>query len=255
MNPLIRLVGRAWPAALVSNVSELTYDLVNLQRPVGNGRAVRIRSNSDVIAFNDIFRRGEYDDPIAHALANAPGGRVHVLDLGADSGYFTQRVIDRLEAARSTLSLTVCLVEGSPRNFARLQANLRQLPVMPHVDVTVVHGLVGRKTGVGLMRERVFNAMNRVDTVGTAVPYVDISGLARTWARIDLLKCDIEGSEGDFLASYPDVMAKASASVLEFHEVDKPAIAECRRLLSEYGFTHTTQLRAFADNTVEFFWR
>jgi FkbM family methyltransferase len=257
MNPWIRLVGRAWPAALVSNLSELTFDIVNVQRSLGNGRVVKMRSNSDVVAFNDIFRRGEYDEPITHMLTHATGRRVRVLDLGADSGFFTQRMIQRIEAFHSPLCLSACLVEGSPRNFARLQQNVALMPAAPHIDLTLVHGLVGKRSGIGLMRERVFNAMNRIDTIGVAVPYVDVSRLVTEWPRIDLVKCDIEGSEGDFLASssYPDVMTRAAAAVLELHEVDRPEIAWCRRLLTAYGFVQTRRLRAFADNTVEFFWK
>jgi FkbM family methyltransferase len=255
MNPLIRLVGRAWPASLVSDLSELTYDVVNLRRSLANGCTVKMRSNSDLVAFDDIFRRGEYDEPIDYALAMASAGRAHVLDLGADSGFFTQRVVERLAAAPSAFELRVCLVEGSPRNFARLQKNVGAMSTPANVELTLVHGLVGQRSGVGLMRERVFNAMNRVDTVGTAVPYVDVAALVRSWPRIDLIKCDIEGSEGDFLGSYGDLMAITAAMVVEFHEVGRPAIAECRRLLAGYGFSQTRRLRAFADNTVEFFWK
>jgi hypothetical protein len=122
-------------------------------------------------------------------------------------------------------------------------------------NLKLVHGLVGKRGGIGFMRERVFNAMNRLDDTGRAVPYVDLSELVDGWNRIDLVKCDIEGSEGEFVRSYPDVLAKTRSAVFEFHEVEGHVVAECRELLLTYGLIHSKRLRAFAKNTVELFWR
>jgi len=255
MGRLIKMVGRVWPAGLVSTLSERSYDMLNVYRTLDTGGSVRMRSNSDVIAFTDIFRRGEYDQAIGHAVRSHDTDPLYVLDLGADSGFFLQRLLDRMRAVDSRRDLTAFSVEGSPRNFARLQANFSAMSLPPGAKVEIVHGLVGLKSGVGLMRERVFNAMNRVDESGRPVRYVDVSGLVAGWPRIDLVKCDIEGSEGDFLRTYPDVLAKTQAAVFEFHDVSTPLAAECRRRLIDYGLTHTMHLRAFADNTVEFFWR
>ena len=90
---------------------------------------------------------------------------------------------------------------------------------------------------------------------GQPVPYIDISQLVWQWPRIDLVKCDIEGSEGDFLRFHPEVLKKAHTAVFEFHEVASPVISECRELLMSYGLTENKCLRTFSDNTIELFWR
>jgi FkbM family methyltransferase len=255
MGRLIKTIGRVWPATSMSALSERAYNMMNLHWTSRTGIAIRLRSNSDLVAFHDIFRLGEYDEPIRHAMDLVGDGVVHALDLGADSGYFTLRLLDQMRTTHSHLTLAAVAVEGSPRNFARLESNLGHMSWPPASCVTLVHGLVGKRQGTGFMRERVFNAMNRVDEWGRPVPYVDVSDLVLAWRRIDLVKCDIEGSEGEFLKTYPDVMRKANAAVLELHEVGRPIISECRTLLSDYGLTNSKRLRAFADNTVEFFWR
>jgi len=89
---------------------------------------------------------------------------------------------------------------------------------------------------------------------GTAVRYVDVSETVREWPSIDLLKCDVEGSEYEFLRTYPDVMAKTKAAVIEFHTTGDDSY-KYRQLMVAYGLINQKVLRAFRGNTVELFWQ
>ena len=112
----------------------------------------------------------------------------------------------------------------------------------------------GARSGVGHIREVEFNAVNHRAKYGTAVRYVDVSETVREWPSIDLLKCDVEGSEYEFLRTYPDVMVKTKAAVIEFHNTSYGS-HQYRKLLAAYGFIHQKVLRVFGDNTVELFWQ
>ena len=59
---------------------------------------------------------------------------------------------------------------------------------------------------------------------------------------IDLLKCDIEGSEFSFLDNYSDLLPRVKMAVFEFHKYGAD-IDHYRRLLCSYGFRQHAVLR------------
>jgi FkbM family methyltransferase len=215
-----------------------------------------IRSASDWMMFCDIFLDGEYDKPIHRALsANAATNTVHVLDLGANSGFFTFRLADRAQHIAFPETIRIVAVEGSPANTRRFRNNLREAGLPASIQVESVHGLVGERKGVGHILESQSWGMSHVDRHGIPVPYVDLSPLVKDWPRIDLLKCDIEGSEFDFLRVYADILHKTRLAVFEFHNAASERIQECRRFLTSYGLVNQELLRTCGPNTVELFWR
>ena len=46
----------------------------------------------------------------------------------------------------------------------------------------------------------------------TAVPYIDIDAMMQGVEQIDLLKCDIEGSELQFVENYPESWPRPGGS-------------------------------------------
>jgi FkbM family methyltransferase len=205
-----------------------------------------------------IFGDGEYDIPIRRAIERTRrSNELNVLDLGANVGFFALRLLDTVarECGRDA-RIAATLVEGSPSNAAELR---RRLGSVPRVDI--VHGLAGRRDGRAHIFEHAFHAANSVNNPvmaregkRTDVAYVDIAALTARMPRIDLLKCDIEGSELDFLESYPDVLARTDAVVLELH----PGICDagrCRQVLDAAGLRKASTLREAADQSVEYFER
>ena len=59
--------------------------------------------------------------------------------------------------------------------------------------------------------------------------------------EIDLLKCDIEGSESAFLRNYSGILRRTRVAVFEFHQPECPLEAETRALM-EAGFSRSTLL-------------
>ncbi len=65
--------------------------------------------------------------------------------------------------------------------------------------------------------------------------YLDLDQLVSKDVSIDLLKCDIEGSELELLENYPDLMRRARNLLIELHPL-RCDRARCETLLKEYGF-------------------
>ncbi|HST02238.1 MAG TPA: FkbM family methyltransferase [Usitatibacter sp.] len=222
-----------------------------------SGLAIEIRDLADWIVYSDIFVDGEYDTAIDQCLATAPPhGPLQVLDLGANVGFFTMRFVDRMLRSDPQRPFQVTMVEGSPRVAAELKRRVSKNPAVGS-RARIVHGLVGAATGAGEIRERAFHAMNSTQSAfgkRVSVPYVDVDAMMQGVEKIDLLKCDIEGSELQFIENYPRVLAKARWVVMEMH-LDLCDIPRCRQLLLESGFTSRVVTRTFDNISVELFGR
>lgn len=221
-----------------------------------SGLIVSVRSYGDWCIYNEIFVNGEYDTAIQGALDAADRSRsIRVLDLGANLGYFALRFADL--ALRRNRSARMILVEGSPH--AARELDRRMKPVRDAgMDCTVVPGLVGRKTGsasLNLGREGNVNSVGRhEDGVWQAVrgvvevEYVDLDALIGD-GGIDLLKCDIEGSEFEFLENYPALLQKTARLVVEFHAT-LGNIEKAKERLRAAGFNSLNELRNDALTSV-----
>ena len=83
---------------------------------------------------------------------------------------------------------------------------------------------------------------------------MDLSAHFADVESIDLLKCDIEGCEQLFFESYPDLLRKTRAVVVEFHpEFCDPAI--CIRLIRDAGLTKHRVLKKDSRFSLEYFCR
>jgi len=211
-----------------------------------SGLEVRVESRAEWLIFNDIFVERNYDAPIKAALRAANGtGPLQVLDLGANVGYFTVRVLD--EAARQHpegLPIEVHLVEAS-RSLCEELARRLGRPSRPEVRLQIVHGLVGKREGEGALYESYYHIGNSLTpdpgAARSIVPYVDLTAVKPGGGPIHLLKCDIEGAEEEFLASYPELLDRVAVGVIELHHLHCDT-KRCIRLLEECGFVlHSLQ--------------
>ena len=195
---------------------------------------------------------------MARAAADAP---LNFVDLGANVGMFSMRAIDLVRGSDTPeRPVSVALVEGAPRNYEILSRRLAENDLAEPM-VNAVNGLVGRREGSATIFQHKFHAINSVNNPvlkkvgsGVEVPFVDIEALTAHMPRIDLLKCDIEGSEEVFVTTYAGFFKRVQAAVFELHPTicDVPA---CRKVLAEAGLTEVTVLRLAGDQSVELFER
>lgn len=86
------------------------------------------------------------------------------------------------------------------------------------------------------------------------VVYIDVEKCIPTDVPIALLKCDIEGSEEEFLETYPELLKRSHAVLMEFHD-ERCDIGRCRQLIDEAGFNPPTMIKRMKTMSVELFTR
>lgn len=223
------------------------FDWLELTWTTASGVGLRVANYNEWIIYNEIFVDGEYDAAIAAAIAGRePGRRIRVLDLGANVGFFTLRLFDRLRTAGlSDADCTATLVEANSTSTAVLRARVHDdNPLVDRTDI--VHGAVGEPQGSAILYPSYESPGDSSTTrpTGSAsvtVPNVDLMRLAGN-EPIDLLKCDVEGSEQTLIERYPQLLQRARVAVFELHH-DRVAVDRCRDGLRAAGLTNETVLR------------
>lgn len=230
---------------------------LDLAAELPSGVRVSVRDRSDWVVYTDVFVGGEYDGPIAAALEGRPEDRpLRVLDLGANVGFFTLRLFDRArERGVPDGAVRATLVEGSPRTVRALRERVLDSGV-PAASVSVVHGLVGRRSGTGHLTQNRSSGMSNVlsgRALAAPVPFVDLDRVAGD-GPIDLVKCDVEGAEEMFAEAYGGLLGRTERAVFEFHPL-LCDVGRCKRLIAEAGLVHETVLRRHPEFEVTSFHR
>ena len=244
---VVGTIRRVLPAPLRQRLRRAMFEWLSLTWTTASGINLRVANYNEWIIYNEIFVDGEYDAAIAAALAARAGDRpLQVIDLGANVGFFTLRVFDRLRAGGMTdASCAATLVEANPHLIPILGARLLDSNALAHA-VRVVPGLAGERSGCATLylSPDAHGDSSVVRPTADAIPvrYVDLTPLMSDAAAIDLLKCDIEGAELTVLEHYPDLLQRTRIAVIEHHH-DLCPVERCRELLHAAGLVHETVLR------------
>lgn len=246
------------PQWIAESLRRFVWSLPNLRRKLRSGLVVTVASPSDWVLYNDIFVEHEYDPAIDLAIGRAGAGRpLTVVDLGANVGYFTLRAADRIAIAAPGAPFRFVLVEPSPFLVGELKRRVLSQPGLAG-SIMLVQGLVGLREGTGVLFESSLHFENsliaRRGLRRREVPYVDLDAALGADRQVDLLKCDIEGAELEFLGAYPDLLRRTAACVLELH-LQKCDAAACLRLLEEAGFDERRLLREENACQVVLLWK
>ncbi len=216
-----------------------------------------IRSYADWCSYNEVFANEEYTMPIRDTIASGKHP-VRVLDLGANFGYFTLKLADMFSIEGRAEDPLVWMVEASPAVCTELTKRIEFSRAK--VKWSVTNGLVGKRTGAAKLNYAREDNQNFVDAAeqrglwtraggAEEVSYVDLAELVGDAPTIDLIKCDIEGSEFDFLQSYPDLLKKTARMVIEFHSAFG-SVAEALDRLTALGMGRRVVLRDDAQTPV-----
>jgi FkbM family methyltransferase len=186
------------------------------------GLTIRVASKSDWVVFNEIFVERFYDRAITYVLnQTAANSMLHVLDLGANVGYFALRFAQMVfESNQPARSFMIHCVEGSPTTYVDLCSRLADNPLLRD-RVQLTQGLVGERSGLCEIYESPFGAGNSLIAQHWSKPvvasFVDLDTLIPARAPISLIKCDIEGSEQIFVDNYSELLLRTQAAVVELH--------------------------------------
>ena len=236
---------------LKKKLTALAWSRLGLSWKMKSGITVEIKNRPDFWIFCDIWVNREYDDAINLALDRMPDNRrLSVIDLGANVGMFAQRLFDlAFQRGISPDRISLLMVEASRTCCDEIERRLSTQPI-PRLSYRLVCGAVGERSGSTFLDESGESIANSVAGSGTPVEYIDLT--EHVAAEIDLLKIDIEGSEERLLASYPDLIARTRALIIEIHS-NRCDASRCHEALTV--FPNRRNVLGRPDQSVEFCWR
>jgi FkbM family methyltransferase len=182
------------------------------------GRVILIADISELMAIDEVFVKGGYDDPYL------PGSASTILDLGANAGVASEFFATRYPASR------IVAVEADPRVARRARRNLRGRNV-------TVHGVAvaDRSEPIELRRnDRMSWATSAHSATGErfTVPGITLDEIIGE-AHVEILKIDIEGSEYAVIARSKR-LHQVDLILGEFHPVDGVTADAFFALLSDF---------------------
>lgn len=204
---------------------------------------LRIENVWDWVVFCDIWVEKEY--PLI--VSPKPGRQPVIVDLGANVGYFSLLVAHECKRAGKTPK--IISFEGDPETFVVLESRTLQCADV----ITPYHGLIGKREGIGYIAHSDNHATSLLDhEFGAPVSYLDIEDYI-PYTAIDMIKCDIEGAEFDFVTNYKELLQRTDVVYMEIHNT-KGDSAELHKHMVSYGFKHKL-LSDKGDTTTEVFYR
>lgn len=238
---------------------------MHLRWTLRSGLTAEVRDFADWCTYNEIFVSGEYESALSRLeAAAAPGAPVHVLDLGANTGFFALYAMDRWLRRPGAGGFHYLGVEAAPETARDLAVRLAQCEARG-MQVRVMAGLVGERNGSGQLRMGRESNLNSamVPAAGSegawaegrgvqTLPWVDLVPAVADWPRLDLVKCDIEGSEFAFLGNYLELLSRARLLVIEFHHAFGSTEAACESLRAA-GWDEVERVRDAEDVRVVIF--
>ena len=200
--------------------------------------------------YNDIFVDREYDIPITETLART--GRITILNLGANVGFFDLRVMHLLKSMSFHEHVLIKSIEASKKLCEEYRKRCVVFNNDPHLEVQIFCGLIGQPNSEQTFFEfedHGLNSIFRGDGLPVKITTINVEEVCRDVERINLLKCDIEGSEEVFLANYETVLRKTDAVVIEIHR-EFSNEDRCLAILRENGFAQQQSLHQYENGAL-----
>jgi FkbM family methyltransferase len=238
----------------------ILFSLHRLDFTRPSGIRLRIANDTDWTIYTEVFRKGEYDVAIGRAIELTGSGRLCVVDLGANVGFFTLRVIDVIRTLEQRSRVVeIIAVEASRGRVEEFRSRVIDENGLGG-QVRVIEGLVGDRSGSATLYETRSHGGSSLfrragsPVSGEQVAFVDLSLLLASESEVHLLKCDIEGAELQFIRTYRDLLQKTQVAVFELHD-EVCDTGACRRLLRDYGFRYQTIGRRAGPYEIHCVWR
>lgn len=194
------------------------------------GGALVLRDKWRVASLRDVFLSSHYWRLFEHL--DAPPSLI--VDLGGHCGHFVVLCELVLEERFGGSRARYLVVEGLAELVDTIRATFAETGLGPRC--TVIHGLVGRRSGSAQLRSvrSTLLALSAVSGRGVSrgpeVPYVDLLRYVPEGETIDVLKVDIEGSEYDLVEAYPMLLERTRLVAMEIHDRGCPPAAVLQAL-------------------------
>lgn len=230
---------------------------LNLSWFLPSGLSLDIGTKEEWLLFSDIIINGEYQPAVDYCLTLPKERELTILDLGANVGFTSWFIADRL--IRAGYMFRSLLVEPNPDTFQELSRRVKASSFKENIVVPIC-GLVGQRTGRSLLRTDGPHTISRVFTEAgingeyTETPYIDLEFYLEEHEPIDLIKCDIEASEELFVESYPELLTRTKCIIMEIHH-EAVDVEKIKKLLRSYGFSQHKTLLVKGLVSTEFFYK
>jgi FkbM family methyltransferase len=174
------------------------------------------RTTSDMLVAQEIFESRAYQPVAQWKLPPDPV----IFDLGGNIGLATLYFLSLFPGAR------IVAAEPDEGNRQVMQLNCRAALERNQVDV--VGAFIGAEDGVAGISRRgdswAFRKAGRAEATAEEIDCLSIPSLLQRAAvqRIDLLKCDIEGSEAELFAECREWIQRVHYMVVETHHPYSP---------------------------------
>ncbi len=212
----LRYLYARWSVSRWAPKGLLPHSQLCLKRRAGGPFNVRL-ATTDVLVFREVFLERCYRPLIAALELEPPQSRpMRILDLGANVG------LAALDFLMVYPTAHLLCVEPEPGNFGQLAKNLAGFGA---ARITLLQAFAGGDSGVGFLDNGCGGEwgfqLRRAPAAsnGTAIPVLDLPAILDTagWDHVDLVKCDIEGSEAELFAVAEQWIDRAAALIVELH--------------------------------------
>jgi FkbM family methyltransferase len=218
------------------------------------GTKLKINSFMDHLVYKEIFIDKIYDSFILHAFNNISdkNGSIRIFDLGANIGFFTVRCCEIWKQIQIGSRLDFVIYEPSENCIGSLKENLKVFD-QSTVSFDIRNKLVGKKTGWDWFIEDKDHHLGQcisdeIEKSGNRYSRkINYHNLSQdlSLSKIDLLKCDIEGNEVEFLKNYKSYLKKVSSIIIETH--GKAAKDFTLKTMKEINFENIQTLQSEDD--------
>ena len=205
---------------------------LNFSIPVGSNYYAHLLESDSYDSFSEIFIQQEYSDFIPNEHITS------VLDLGANFGYFslwlqTKRPKDKIYSTLIEPSLRCSRSLKKLVDLPQLQKRFQYLPLAigdpskPHIK------FYDRPYMAGSIFES-----DRTDSYYNANTLKTSDVFTSDRKSFDLLKCDIEGGEWEFIVNYSLILQKSKFLLMEWHSWHSGGggFSQIEKKLTEIGF-------------------
>ena len=197
--------------SVVTQIKSKYFNELDLSIPLSSGYWAHLLENDSYNSFSEIFLQKEYE----HFLPDIKFSKI--LDLGAHYGYFSLWLQTKL----GTDNLHSLLIE--PSTLCRI--SLKNLISQPKLSdrFKYLTGAIGNPKNQTLQFfDRPFMAGSKFTqnecTSPKKIKILTQEEIIETLdPPYDLIKCDIEGSEWDFLEHYKDILLQSNYLLMEWH--------------------------------------
>ena len=190
------------------------------------GTKLNLSSYMDYLIFKEIFIDKIYDNYIKYSLNrnmdnNSPK---RIFDIGGNLGFFTIRCCEIWNQIQTDVQLHFIIYEPSENCMKRLEKNLQGFD-SKIFSFDIRNKLIGKKDGWDWFIEDKEHHLGqcvskKIDRSGQRysrrIAYDNITADLQL-SKIDLLKCDIEGSEVEFLKNYSSSLDTVNSIIIETH--------------------------------------